>query len=137
MFGGGDTNLFGYTANDPINRIDPTGLDSEIEIYDSGHAVLRVDDPSSSTGSSYIDFYPNGTPSWPFTVKPGVLDIDSSYGGKKRGSLGNCPSTPAEDKQILERAQNMSKNPPNYQTIPLGKNKNCYGAAFAIQGGCK
>jgi uncharacterized protein RhaS with RHS repeats len=27
LFGGGDTNLFGYVANDPINWNDPSGLD--------------------------------------------------------------------------------------------------------------
>ena len=28
LFDGGDVNLFGYVANDPINWIDPSGLDS-------------------------------------------------------------------------------------------------------------
>lgn len=26
MFGGGDTNLFGYVAQDPVNWVDPDGL---------------------------------------------------------------------------------------------------------------
>ncbi|WP_413943308.1 RHS repeat domain-containing protein [Bdellovibrio sp. HCB-162] len=29
LFNGGDTNLFGYAANDPVNFIDPTGLTQE------------------------------------------------------------------------------------------------------------
>ncbi len=41
-FGGGDTNLYGYVANDPINYFDPSGLDSQLLVDNHGHFSLEV-----------------------------------------------------------------------------------------------
>jgi len=30
LFGGGDTNLFGYVASDPVNSIDPSGTIADV-----------------------------------------------------------------------------------------------------------
>ena len=32
-FAGGDTNLYGYVANDPVNFVDPRGTDITINLY--------------------------------------------------------------------------------------------------------
>lgn len=40
LFEGGDTNLFGYVQNDPINWIDPTGKSMAGYIYDMTLVVL-------------------------------------------------------------------------------------------------
>lgn len=39
-FNGGDTNLFGYSANDPINRFDPNGL--SYVIYDRAAGNIQI-----------------------------------------------------------------------------------------------
>lgn len=48
-FGGGDPNLYGYVVSDPVNRIDPTGL----ELITTGtpsdptmHSAVRIYDSS-------------------------------------------------------------------------------------------
>jgi RHS repeat-associated protein len=38
-FGGGDTNLYGYVVNDPINRLDPTGLGGRSVVVQTGCIV--------------------------------------------------------------------------------------------------
>lgn len=38
-FGGGDTNLYAYVGNEPIQRVDPSGLDSEEHHNEALHAV--------------------------------------------------------------------------------------------------
>lgn len=39
MFDGGDTNLYGYVLNDPLNLIDPDGLKSFCVTYTSGQGA--------------------------------------------------------------------------------------------------
>jgi RHS repeat-associated protein len=40
LFGGGDTNLYGYVLNDPVNFIDPSGLSRLF--FDRGAGQLLV-----------------------------------------------------------------------------------------------
>ena len=40
LFNGGDTNLYGYVLNDPINFIDPKGQSREIIIWVGGSLAL-------------------------------------------------------------------------------------------------
>jgi RHS repeat-associated protein len=57
-FGGNDTNLYGYTSNDPINLNDPNGLVTEVDIWQGvgwgtssfGHASISIDDTTWSFG---------------------------------------------------------------------------------------
>ncbi len=49
LFEGGDTNLYAYVANDPVNRRDPSGLFS-------GSETVNILDPVTGT---YIDYNPD------------------------------------------------------------------------------
>ncbi|MGE0761849.1 MAG: RHS repeat-associated core domain-containing protein [Bdellovibrionales bacterium] len=51
LFGGGDTNLFGYVANDPVNWVDPSGLARCTYSISTGRLSCTSND-GSSTGSA-------------------------------------------------------------------------------------
>lgn len=57
-FGGGDSNLYGYVGNDPINRIDPSGLDYQFAQENLWHSQLRIDDPDNPGNVVTIDLVP-------------------------------------------------------------------------------
>ncbi len=58
-FAGGDTDLYGYCVNDPVNWADPWGLSGTLTIHSSG-----VGDGSSGSGGlsghSWISYTPDG-----------------------------------------------------------------------------
>ena len=54
-----DLNLYRYALGNPINRVDPFGLDSYIATQ-FGHEILIVDDPDNPGGTIAFDFIPKG-----------------------------------------------------------------------------
>lgn len=73
LFAGGDTNLYGYVLNDPINGVDPTGL--FIVYAGLGGSAAASNSPGNSTGSSTSGFW-------------GVA-FDTSAGGFSFNVIGN------------------------------------------------
>jgi RHS repeat-associated protein len=50
-FGGGDVNLFAYVQNDPVNRIDPLGLQAEIAVG-TGVAGMGIGTAGAAAGAA-------------------------------------------------------------------------------------
>ena len=86
IFGGGDTNLYGYSVQDPINFIDPTGLDSASTVCTGMARVLQGN--SNTIGK---------TGAFPGTVinSGNAAVIPDQWGGKAalRGNLNNISGT--------------------------------------------
>jgi RHS repeat-associated protein len=70
-FGGGDTNLFAYTANDPVNEIDPSGLQV---IVPGGYCAYGYAGPVVTVNSDSFGF--------------AGLGGSPSFGDNVGGSLG-------------------------------------------------
>jgi RHS repeat-associated protein len=59
-FAGGESNLYGYVANDPVNWVDPLGLEVDV-IYDSASGHVDVTDRDSGEYAS-MEAYSGGNP---------------------------------------------------------------------------
>jgi len=68
LFQGGDTNLYGYVLNDPVNFIDPLGWFAEVIIWHPvgmgrssfGHASTNINGTSYSWAPNGMDIRPTG-----------------------------------------------------------------------------
>ncbi|MFP5387622.1 MAG: RHS repeat domain-containing protein, partial [Bacteriovoracia bacterium] len=113
-FRGGDTNLYRYVRNDPVNLVDPSGLDFRIcsrplnmslpDAEPFKHYYIRFDD--GSTISYGVD--ENG--------KPTELRESRNPKGEKCG--GNIESSKREDELMQKWAQRHYSDPYN----PYGHN---------------
>lgn len=90
LFAGGDTNLYGYPLQDPINNTDPTGLSSvvlnrgsgTIWVYNASGQLLAVFPASNNAQSSSNGPVPNGTYTFTGVVQHAGSDAtsDGRYG---------------------------------------------------------
>lgn len=130
LFNGGDTNLYGYVLNDPINFIDPMGTDANLVTGENLiHTYVEIGQPGS-TGTR-VELLP-ATSSYGAlaTNQPvgGMVSI-SSTGQPFVRSSSAIPLTPQQDRDLLQRARGMSDDflmdRRMYQLIPNGRGDNC------------
>jgi RHS repeat-associated protein len=111
-FAGGDVNLYGYVLNDPVNWIDPYGLDTTISLYPGaggyGHIGIGVNTPDT------VGLYPDQNASRIKIVTardvPGVVHSDT---GKPIQTI-TITTTPAQDYAMQSLINQKILNPDNY-----------------------
>jgi len=88
LFGGGDTNLYGYTFNDPVNLIDPSGLSNVV--FDRSDGRIYVYPGGNGTYGP-----PQAFPAGNNTVNPGGDPMTpESHGPAPNGTFPVGPYTP-------------------------------------------
>jgi RHS repeat-associated protein len=115
-FGGGDSNFYGYVLNNPINRVDPQGLETTlVTTYDFGigsHSALHVATP----GQPEFIYDPAGSYNVDTRGSGGFLEgedanldsyIDYQKGTGSEVRETKLPLTPEQEQQIKERAEEI------------------------------
>ena len=125
-FGGGDANLFRYCGGDPVNRIDPTGLDVEEGFHLAGvlpHHYFGITDPNSGTNMRWFDFFPTENPFY----SQGQWSSNTGQPGGFH-NIDTIHTTPEQDLVILNAFYNATDNPGTF--ILIGGN--CYDTGTRI-----
>ena len=80
MFAGGDSNLYGYVQSDPVNWVDPEGLNAAMD-------VIRLQAPRVMAALEAADG------AWGETAPSGKLAIIKEYGPELAEALLQTPQT--------------------------------------------
>lgn len=153
---GGDENLYGYVMNDPMNGVDPSGLDSYRT--NAGHGYLVIDNPKRSDGGVYIfSFGPKNSNSnfsnLSIYLQAGFgqpLQAEAAVDFFPKGAdlpflgvevpFSRIKQNASQDQTTLDRANRFTAQTELdgnfYNLLNFGKNGfNCIGAAREVQSG--
>lgn len=115
-FAGGDSNLYAYTFNNPVEWIDPQGLDVTVIYYpglpgnDYGHIGVEV----NNEGAVGFDSV-NGYHTIPYVPVPGIVNPIPST----RPVIESLTfhTTPSEDEAVRSFIRNRTNNPGEYTLL--------------------
>ena len=111
------SNLYAYVANNPVNIVDPMGLEAWFKSERGLHTTVTVSNPASPTGYSAYDYEPN---------KGGLKDPANTW--DVEGTMNKRPverptneidsnTTPEQDAKLREAGDKVVENPGMYNPI--------------------
>ena len=121
-------NIYAYCNNNPINWVDPWGMDIYYNYFDGGHASVVVPDSESSTGYSEYSYHPvNGGYDDPLATINSPGEMEKFDSNPDEDSI-RIPTTQKQDEAAKEKGDEFVENPGTYNP---GFN-NCTGPASEI-----
>jgi RHS repeat-associated protein len=115
-FGGGDSNLYGYCMNDPINIIDPSGLRTTIYVHSGeniyGHVAINVNGTVYTYGryNSNNIWGPLGSSGEGVLHRVSERDYFNIFAGNSNVSAFDIDLTECEENQITSNLDNLYNN---------------------------